>query len=296
MAVVFVGDKVVQDTANGVLWAGFFSVARSRGDMMEFVRSSVPANTVLVVPKCDGNPHAEGVWESEVVRLRRMAEESNKRFIVGGLSNKTGEERPDTRYLYLPLDDGFFERGMDVFLRNDVDRFPWEQRSSGLCWRGSCSGGGVESVRVRFVDTVYKYDPNTDVRLSRQWSEGKGVPDHLFAARDRDRIKHVEFFKHKIFFIVDGNVIASNHMYGFGSGGVPFLLSNGTCWFSHLIEPFVHYVPVQYDLSDLVEKIEWVRNNDDAARTVATNALAFSRTYFSREYQRKHIVENLSEE
>jgi hypothetical protein len=291
MSVVLEDGKMPQDTVNGVLWAGFFSVANSTGKIVRHLYSCLPPNTVVVIPKSDGDVHKESSWRHEVQRVRRYAFEKKKRFVVAVLSNKT--EVPNTNYLYLPLDDGFFEHGMDCFLRHNVDKFPWEQRSSNLSWRGSCSGGGVESVRVRFVDKVHQYDPNTDVRLSRQWSEGKGIPEHLFAEPSRDRINHVEFFQHKIFFIVDGNVIASNHMYGFGSGAVPFLISNGVCWFSRLIVPFVHYVPIHYDLSNLVEQIEWVKNNDEKARLIAANALTFSRHYFSSDFQKKYIQEKI---
>jgi glycosyl transferase family 25 len=200
---------------------------------------------------------------------------------------------PDTNYVYLPLDDSFFDHGMDVFLKQDAEKVSWEQRSNQLCWRGVCSGGGLNSVRMKFVEAVHAYDHDNDVKICRKWIEGQNLPEHLFACPNRDRIDYREFFKYKIFFIVDGNVIASNHMYGFGSGCVPFLISNGICWFSHLLEPFVHYVPVKYDLSDLVEKLEWVKNNDGKAEVVANNALAFSRLYFSAAYQRKHIEESL---
>ncbi len=30
-------------------------------------------------------------------------------------------------------------------------------------------------------------------------------------------------------------------------------------WFSHLLKPYIHYVPVKSDLSDLIEKIQWCR-------------------------------------
>ena len=292
MAVVFEGNECIQDTVNCYLWAGFFSVATNRGSIMRYTQQSVPQNMVVCVPQCDGNIQDEHSWQTEVERYRKYAKEKNKVFVVGTLANKF--EMPNTNYLYLPLDDGFFEHGMDVYMRKEVDATPWESRSSQLCWRGGCSGGGLKSLRVRFVDTVYQYNKNTDVRLTRRWSENQNIPEHLFDHLGRDTVHHTEFFNHKIFFIVDGNVIASNHMYGFGSGAVPFLISNGICWFTHLIKPFVHYVPIKYDLSDLVEKIEWVHTNDGEARTIASNALDFSRTCFSATYQHGYIRNKLN--
>lgn len=34
-------------------------------------------------------------------------------------------------------------------------------------------------------------------------------------------------------------------------------------WYYDILKPWVHYVPVKRDLSDLVEKIEWLKENDD---------------------------------
>ena len=36
-------------------------------------------------------------------------------------------------------------------------------------------------------------------------------------------------------------------------------------------EPWVHYVPVKKDLSDLLENIKWLQNNDKNAKFIAEN-------------------------
>jgi hypothetical protein len=78
-------------------------------------------------------------------------------------------------------------------------------------------------------------------------------------------------------------------MYGFASGSVPFIISKAKCWFTDLLIPFVHYIPIKYDLSDLIEKIEWVNENDEMAEKIAVNAYEFSTKYFSSEYQKRYI-------
>jgi len=57
----------------------------------------------------------------------------------------------------------------------------------------------------------------------------------------------------------------------------------------------VNYIPVQYDLSDLKEKIEWVINNDSEAEKIAQNALQFSREIFSSEFQKKYIMYKINQ-
>jgi glycosyltransferase involved in cell wall biosynthesis len=95
--------------------------------------------------------------------------------------------------------------------------------------------------------------------------------------------------------IIDGNGIASNHMWGFASGGVPFIISNTKCWFYEFLIPFVNYIPIQYDLSDLKEKIEWVINNDSEAEKIAQNALQLSREVFSSEFQKKYVMDKINQ-
>jgi protein glucosyltransferase len=39
--------------------------------------------------------------------------------------------------------------------------------------------------------------------------------------------------------------------------------------------PFEHYVPVNEDLSNLVEMVEWALNHDDQAQRIAMNGVRF---------------------
>ena len=48
-----------------------------------------------------------------------------------------------------------------------------------------------------------------------------------------------------------------------------------------MLIPWVHYVPIKTDLSDLCEKIRWVKDNDDKARVIAENAHEFVRDQLS---------------
>jgi hypothetical protein len=36
-------------------------------------------------------------------------------------------------------------------------------------------------------------------------------------------------------------------------------------------KPYVHYVPVKADMSDLISQIKWLKENDDKAREIALN-------------------------
>ena len=49
-------------------------------------------------------------------------------------------------------------------------------------------------------------------------------------------------------------------------------------WYYDRLRPWEHYVPVRSDQSDLLEKIDWVRSNDDEARMIASRGQALARS------------------
>ena len=55
--------------------------------------------------------------------------------------------------------------------------------------------------------------------------------------------------------------------------------SNFKAWFettADLFKPYVHYIPIKKDLSDLIEKIQWCKNNDKECKKIAKNCYKFA--------------------
>jgi hypothetical protein len=68
------------------------------------------------------------------------------------------------------------------------------------------------------------------------------------------------------------------------SGGVILLQQSEFSYhFSSRLIPWVHYVPLTYTASDIVEKILWLREHDDLAKRIADNAKAFAKSYLRLE-------------
>ena len=67
-------------------------------------------------------------------------------------------------------------------------------------------------------------------------------------------------------------------------------------FFFKYLKPWVHYIPVKNDLSDLIEKTKWVIENYLDALIIAENAYRFSQQYLTREAcykQWDNIISNL---
>jgi len=65
-------------------------------------------------------------------------------------------------------------------------------------------------------------------------------------------------------------------------GGFVLLLTETpyTQWFYSEMKPWVHYVPVAHDLSNLTQSIVWLRQNDAKAKQISENAMEFAEFYF----------------
>ena len=283
---IYYNNTLVKDEFKNLcnLWAGDFSVAVINGDIVKYILNCLnEKNMFFIILQSDGD------IQSDIIRniFNNNGYDFDKiksKIIVGTLGQKSEDTK--LNYLYMPLDDRLFNQ---CIVLNHLPS--WEQRIPVAYWRGGASGGGLESARCRSVKKLLecKY---ADVKLTRHdgWENGKNIPDSFFA----ERVHFTNFLNYKIFLIIDGNCIASNHMWGFATGCVPFIVSNAKCWFQKFLIPDVNFISINYDLSNLIEKIEWVIENDSEAKKIAENALQFSRHYFHPDFQRKYIKEEIN--
>lgn len=59
------------------------------------------------------------------------------------------------------------------------------------------------------------------------------------------------------------------------------------------MQPNIHYIPMKQDISDLKEKIEWARANDDKAQEIAKNAGALVAQWITPEIMYCYYVRAL---
>jgi hypothetical protein len=68
------------------------------------------------------------------------------------------------------------------------------------------------------------------------------------------------------------------------SGAVILLQEAGFDYpFSARLQPWVHYVPLAYNMADAIDKIDWLIKNDVMARQIASNAKNFGKSYLRLE-------------
>jgi hypothetical protein len=83
---------------------------------------------------------------------------------------------------------------------------------------------------------------------------------------------------------IDGHVSAFRLSLELSMFSVVLLVeSKYRIWYRNMLVPYVHYVPVKSDLSDLYEKISWCKENDTKCEEIAGNARKFYDKYLSKD-------------
>lgn len=147
----------------------------------------------------------------------------------------------------------------------------WENRVDKLFWRGSNKGKKIE---MRRFDWKYPEMPRQRaVRLLRNRKDS----DVKFGF-----VPWLHFAKHKFILSVAGNTYSSLFKHALRSGSCILRQEERMYeWFEPFVQEWEHYVPVKWELVDLIEKLEWVKSHDAEAKNIAVRARNLGEYLFS---------------
>lgn len=204
------------------------------------------------------------------------------------------------RQILIP-DDGFvrtrgYEETRDFYSKNIV---PWEQKKPIVFWRGTTTGisptGLWKDLQRIKLCAIASNAINRDhfdiglsgiVQLSRQ--EAKQI-EGLGYLKQFIPIKVSNTYKYLV--DIDGNSNAWSALFQkLLSGSVVLKVaspSNFRQWYYDELIPWVNFVPVESDMSDLVEKIDWLLDHDNEAKKIGENgAILANKLTYERELEK----------
>lgn len=213
--------------------------------------------------------------------------------------DRPGEHRfaPSTNQPHVtPIPDPYYfdTAGFSRWRRRAADQaLPWRERSADIVWRGSSSGDGTfdpvlaavqprgAAPRMRLclalrnvpgADAAISFIPREEVSLAVLVEHGVGAKP----------VAEETWMGRKFAIDIDGqtntwsNLITRLH---FGCCVLKIESERGfRQWYYDRLRPFEHYVPVRSDLSDLIEKIDWVRSHDAEAEAIARRGQELARS------------------
>jgi len=131
-----------------------------------------------------------------------------------------------------------------------------------------------------------------DVGFAADYGNCEGIACDVMAEElgQRDRKNQYEMGRYKYFFDVDGNGWSARFRRLMSTHSVVFKSTLYAEWFSERIQPWVHYVPVQLDYSDLYDALVFFAGDlagdgahDDMARRIGAQGRDWVSKYWRKE-------------
>jgi len=161
-------------------------------------------------------------------------------------------------------------------------RYPWPQKKELAVFRGSLTGGNyninsflqfprsqaiAQSLQFPYlIDARFTYFPGWEGfgRFRDFFSQGLSVEEQVA-------------YKYQL--LIDGNSCAYSRAYWqmFSNCVIFKQTSENIQWYYRALQPFVHYIPVHGDMSDLVERITWAMDHDEEAKQISSRAQDFAK-------------------
>jgi hypothetical protein len=226
----------------------------------------------------------------------------------------TGMVYPKSFYHTYVGDDLCVDAPRDLFTEENFIKFScdWSNKVDTAFFRGTATGGGV---------TVETNQRLKCAALSTEWSNTEhpspygGDPPFLNAAivgwnkRDKklwdqpmayiDENKFdfkgskanftpiYEQSRYKYLIYIEGHCAACRYGFMMRMGSVILKVESrcvaDSMWYFPILKPWEDHVPIKADLSDLAEKIQWCRDNDDKCKVIAARAKVLYDTYVHKE-------------
>ena len=178
----------------------------------------------------------------------------------------------------------------------------WDKRTCTAVFRGGSTGFGLDTtdnMRLKIAKMALDREIDTDGNLFLD----AGITKWNIRPRKKKDTKFIDIFddtilsipltpfmsmeeqsKYKYIVYIDGHVSAYRLSIQLNTGSVVLLVqSKYKLWYSDLLQPYVHYVPIQSDLSDLYTQIQWCKANDDKCRQIGLNSKLFYNTHLCRD-------------
>ncbi|KAL7536079.1 hypothetical protein ACHAXR_008015 [Thalassiosira sp. AJA248-18] len=192
----------------------------------------------------------------------------------------------------------------------------WKDKKSTLIWRGAMTG--VESSSVKNMLTTH-VDGGPRVQVVKKYFNAKISDVDVAFQEDSPTVSWLSYelenearlvrgsdtsmadqLKYKYILMLEGNDVATGLKWQLASNSVVFMAKPTTVSFlmEDLLVPFVHYVPLKDDYSNLIEMVHWARRNDKKCKWISEQATSYmQRLWMSKRAKEENaaIKRNLGE-
>ncbi len=201
------------------------------------------------------------------------------------------KNRKDLKVILIPDTDVLtYAESLQDLMNRANENFPWDQKIERAVWRGVTTGAlftidnYMEYPRFQLVDISLNYPEWVDARFTNACQGAQNFRDRI-SQYFGHRMGEAEHLKFKYQILVDGNSCAYSRAYWqlFSNSVIVKNNSNNIQWYYGALQPYVHYLPVVSDFSNLIEILEWAKANDRNSYEISQNAKNFAHANLLRE-------------
>jgi len=183
---------------------------------------------------------------------------------------------------FLTTRESYWHKEIDI-INEKYTSIPWGKREERAFWRGN-------SNVFDLIPSTYQEKPR--FLISFLSSKNREMIDAGFSGIHQQEMKQLfekmgiilgyapiaAHLDYKYLPVVDGYMCTfPGFQWRLLSGSLTFKQeSDNKQYFYSALKPYVHFIPIKKDMSDLLEKIAWAKSHDAECRQIANNARAFA--------------------
>lgn len=186
----------------------------------------------------------------------------------------------------------YFNRNKEIFPNKFLGK--WKDKIPKAVFRGSSTGRGVtieNNPRLKLASMMSKYPNLLDVAITK-WNcrprkymndlNLKTIDVQSLPFKLGNKMDYISQSNYKYIINIDGHSSAYRLSIEMNMGCVILMVDSPYyIWFKNYLRPYIEYIPIKSDLSDLIEKIEWCKTNDISCKKIALNARNFYKKYLT---------------
>ena len=179
---------------------------------------------------------------------------------------------------------------LEDYHRNIVQagkEIPWSEKLSKVVWRGVSTGN-----RIDYVAQFVKYNDNRlDIAFNKMvQTQNEFMRKYATKQYVRPHMPIAEINRYKYLLSFEGNDVASGLKWMLYSNSVVFMAKPTVAsWaMEDLLVPFVHYIPLADDYSNLLQMVQWAEEHDEACQEISKRATEYMEHLWISENAKKN--------
>jgi hypothetical protein len=164
---------------------------------------------------------------------------------------------------------------------------PFDQKNNKILWRGTDTAYNDNDKRNKIILKYQNHkNENIDIKFTKFVHE-RDMSQYNIAKK----MNIEEMLKYKFLLSLEGNDVATNLKWILLSNSVVIMAKPTRCsWFMEdMLIPFVHYVPLNDDNSNIEEMYNWCMANLDKCKAIAQNATKYMKKFLNDDNE-KYVI------